>query len=265
MAFRGALHDALKAQPGSGRAAVIFVHGFNTNFSEGLYRIAQISHDVDLPGVIIHYSWHSAANPMAYLYDQDSILFARDGLERLIEDVAAAGADRILIVAHSIGASLAMEGMRQIALRQDRRTLDKISGVILISPDIDVDLFITQARAIGRLPQPFIIFTSNEDRALGLSASISGERARLGNLQDASRLGDLDVTLLEVGAFATGLGHMTATIAPELTQLLSDAANVDAAFSQDGNARVGLLQGAVLTVQNATQIILTPLAAAGQN
>ncbi len=124
-----------------GNEAVIFVHGYNNNFSEGLYRVAQFAHDLELPGSVVHYAWPSAAKPLGYVYDRDSAMFARDGLERLINEVSAAGAKRILLVAHSMGSSLAMEAMRQASIRGDQATMDRIAGVILISPDLDVDLF----------------------------------------------------------------------------------------------------------------------------
>ena len=116
-AYRRDLHKNLIANGGE---AVIFVHGFNNNFAEGLYRVAQFSHDLKLPGTIVHYSWPSAANPLGYVYDRDSALFARDGLENLIEEVADAGATRILLVAHSMGAALTMEALRQTAIRGNR-------------------------------------------------------------------------------------------------------------------------------------------------
>ena len=57
-AFRSDLRGAMAA---NGRDAVIFVHGFNNTFTEGLYRIAQLRHDLQVPGVAVHYSWASAA------------------------------------------------------------------------------------------------------------------------------------------------------------------------------------------------------------
>ncbi len=74
-----------------GNEAVIFVHGYNNNFSEGLYRVAQFANDLELPGSVVHYAWPSAAKPLGYVYDRDSALFARDGLEKLIDEVHAAG------------------------------------------------------------------------------------------------------------------------------------------------------------------------------
>ncbi len=262
--FRADLAAALARNPRRGREAVVFIHGFNNNFAEGAYRLAQLGHDLDLKGVLVHYSWPSRAQPLRYAYDRDSALFARDGLETLLREVEAAGADRILIMAHSMGSALTMEALRQIAIRDDRRLLGKVSGVVLVSPDIDVDVFRAQAARIGDLPQPFAIFTSKRDRALALSARLTGQRDRLGNVTDVEDVADLEVTLLDTTAFSAGSGHFNPGESPALLAILGKLADVDAAFAGDRTGRAGLLPGAVLTVQNATQIVLSPVTAISQ-
>ncbi|MDP2740237.1 MAG: alpha/beta fold hydrolase [Pseudorhodobacter sp.] len=260
-AFRADLADALTALPRGGRDAVIFVHGFNTNFAEGTYRIAQLAHDLKMPGVTVHYSWPSAGNPLGYAFDRDSALFARDGLEALITEVASAGANRIFLVAHSMGSGLTMEALRQVAIRGDKRMLSHLGGVILISPDIDVDVFRAQAAAMGKLPQPFVIFGSDRDRMLTLSAGLTGRAHRLGNLKNISELADLNVTYLDVTAYASGAGHFPLGDSPALIALMAGIGAVDAAFAAEQRGRTGLLPGIVLTVQGATEIILTPVTA----
>lgn len=256
-AFRRDLARALAERPAGQRDAVIFVHGFNTTFAEGIYRMAQLSHDLGLPGVPMAYSWPSEGRPLAYGYDRDSALFARDGLERLIEETAAARPDRILLVAHSMGAEIVMEVLRQMAIG-DSPAQGRIGGVVLISPDLDVALFRAQAARIGPLPQPFLIFTSRRDRALALSSRLSGEARRLGNLSQVDELAELEVTLIDVTSYSTGVGHFTPATSPALLRLLASLREVDAAFAGDPSGRAGLLPGAVLTVQQATQVVLQP-------
>lgn len=255
--FRRDLSAELAAQGGE---AVIFVHGYNNNFSEGLYRVAQFAHDLKLPGAVVHYAWPSAAEPLGYVYDRDSAIFARDGLEALIEEVANAGATRILVVAHSMGSGLTMESLRQMAIRGDSDALAKLSGVILISPDIDVDVFRAQAHAMGTLPQPFVIFGSDRDRILRISAGLTGQAERLGSLSDVRRLADLKVTFLDVGEFSKGAGHFTVGDSAALILLLDRISEIEGAFEKDRAMRVGLVPGVVMTVQNATQIVLSPVA-----
>lgn len=261
--FRAELGRALRSTPRAEREAIVFVHGFNNTFAEGLYRVAQLGQDLDLPGISVHYAWPSRANPLGYAYDRDSALFARDGLQELLDEVAAAGAQRIVLVAHSMGSALTMETLRQLAISGDGSVRPRLAGVILISPDIDVDVFRAQAARIGQLPQPFVIFTSKKDRALALSARLTGQSDRLGNLREVEEVADLDVTLLDVSAFSRGLGHFAFGDSPALLRILGRVTDLDQAFAADPTGRTGLLPGAVLTVQNATQIILSPVAAIG--
>ena len=258
--FQADLARALRSHQNE---AVIFVHGFNTNFAEGTYRIAQMAHDLDLPGVVVHYSWPSAAQPLGYAYDRDSALFARDGLEQLILAVEAAGARQLVLVSHSMGSALLMESLRQMAIRGETRALARVGGVVLISPDIDVDVFRAQAMSIPRLPQPFVVFTSGKDSVLKLSARLTGQEDRLGTLTDLSRVADLSITLLDTAAFNSGDGHFDLVKSPSLLRLLDGIISVDTALGSDRVARTGLLPGVVLTVQNATRIVLAPVATLG--
>jgi esterase/lipase superfamily enzyme len=214
---------------------------------------------LSLPGVAVHYAWPSAGNPLGYIYDRDSALFARDGLEALIREVEAAGADQIVIVAHSLGSLVTMEALRQMAIDRPGSVYRRIDGVILISPDIDIDVFRAQAARIGRLPDPFGIFVSKRDRALALISRLAGQQNRLGNVANVDQVSDLEVTIIDVTGFSQGLGHFTPGTSPVLLQIFARAASVDTAFRGDASGRIGLLPGTVLTVQNATEIILTPV------
>lgn len=260
-AFRADLRQAILNEPSRRREAVVFVHGFNNNFAEGAYRLAQLGDDLDVRAALVHYSWPSAAHPLGYAYDRDSALFARDGLELLLREVEAAGASGIIIVAHSMGAQLVMETLRQIAIARDSRLESHIAGVVLVSPDIDVDVFRAQAVRIGSLPEPFVIFTSKKDHVLALSARLTGEKERLGNIEDISRLGDLEVTFLDTTVFSTGGGHFNLGNSPALISLLGRLPDIDSAFAGDPTGRAGLLPGAVLTAQRATEIIMSPVTA----
>lgn len=258
--FRNAMRNRLRS---GNHEAVVYVHGFNTTFGQGIYRVAQLSHDFNIPGVTVHYSWPTLASPFGYAYDRDSALFARDGLEALLLQLNAAGAHRIVLIAHSMGAQLLMETLRQMAIGGQRGTLNKIGGVVLISPDIDVQVFHSQAVRIGALPEPFVIFTSQKDRALQLSARLTGQQERLGTIRTADQIADLKVTLFETAAFSSGTGHFNAATSPALIRILAQIGGVNDAFNLDQAGRPGLIPGTILTVQNATQIILSPIAALG--
>lgn len=256
--FRQAVRQQLRSRTERSEDAVIFVHGYNNTFAEGLYRFAQFAHDLDMPGTYMHFAWPSRGQTLAYAGDRDSVLFSRDGLEQMIEDTQAAGARQVVLVGHSMGTELVMETLRQMAIGGKRDQLAKIGGVVLFSPDIDVDVFRMQAKAIGDLPQPFLIFTSSKDSALNLSARLSGEPVRLGSLQDAQRVSDLEVMLVDTAAFNTGSGHFDAASSPALLSILTRANDLGAAFANDAGGRVGLFTGAALSVERAAQVVLLP-------
>ncbi len=262
--FQSAVARALRDNRGGANDVMLYVHGYNVGFADGLFRTAQIQHDLNVPGVAVHYSWPSAGHPLGYAYDRDSAMFARDGLEQVLRDVAAARPDNIVVVAHSLGSSLTMEALRQLRISGRDDVLARIGGVILMSPDIDIDLFRSQAMRLDPLPQPFVIFTSERDRALRLSASITGQQNRLGNIAELEDVADLDVTLIDVSEFSggsgDGLNHSTAVTSPAAIQLLRRLSEVNLALEGDAARQVGLLPGTVLTVRNATQVILQPTA-----
>lgn len=258
-AFIARVREDLRQKPANQREITLFVHGYNNSFLDGAYRMAQLYHDLALPGVPVHFSWPSAANPLGYTYDRDSVLYARDGLETVLRDLHDAGAERIILMGHSLGTLLVMETLRQIEIADPDWTSRALGGVVLISPDLDVELFEMQAQRIAALPQPFAIFVNARDRALALSSRINGAQQRLGNLTDANPLADLPVTLVDVTAFGEGgLHHFTMGNSPLLLQILGQSAQLDASFQRDRAGRSGLLPGTVLTVQNATQLILSP-------
>ena len=257
--FRRSLAKAMRARGQTD--AVVYVHGFNNTMAEGVLRVAQMHYDLKVPGVAIHYAWPSSGSALAYVHDRDSVLFARAGFESLLNEVAASGAREIVIIAHSMGGALTMEVLRQMALEHNDRVLSRIAGVVLISPDIDVDVFRSQAREIGKLPQPFVIFGSRKDRVLGLSAILSAEETRLGNLDDLSKISDQQVTYYDTAAFDVGSGHLNLGTNPVLLSLFGGIVGIDSAFRSDARARVGLLPGIVLTVRNATGVILAPVVA----
>jgi esterase/lipase superfamily enzyme len=262
-AFRTAMAKEVREQ--NQTSAVIYVHGFNVNMAEGVYRFVQMHHDLQVPAIAVHYSWPSRGSALGYIHDRDSALFARRGLEELLDEVAATGVTEITIISHSLGASLTMETLRQIALERNTRVMNQIRGVVLIQPDIDVDVFRSQARDIGKLPQPFVIFGSSADRVLNISARVSGASERLGNLSDISKIADLEVTYVDTKNFAAGSGHMNLATSPALISLIGGIEDMERAFSADESARVGLLPGIVLSVRNATEIVLAPVVAIGED
>ena len=220
--FPPALRSALAALPKGRREIGVFVHGYNTDFDEGVYRTVQMVHDTGFTGVPVLFTWASRGEVVDYVYDRDSATVARDGLERTLRLAAESGAEEITLFAHSMGNWAAIEALRQAKIAGDEDFGGKLKLVILAAPDIDVDVFKAQMRRLGKPKQPFIMFTSSDDRALALSSLIAGDKPRLGAYTaDAQEIADLGVIIIDLSQVdgPDALNHSKfATIAPEFAK-----------------------------------------------
>ncbi len=162
--------------------ALVFVHGYNTRFEEAVYRFAQVAHDSGADVTPVLFTWPSRGKALEYLYDRESANYSRDGLEALLQALADdPKVSEVSILAHSLGNYVAVEALRQMAIR-DRGLPGKIKNIMLASPDIDVDVFRREVAEIenGHKPAPITLFVSQDDKALGISKMIAGDEPRLG-------------------------------------------------------------------------------------
>lgn len=259
-AFSAALRENLKK---TGGRALVFIHGYHTAFDGAVYRGTQIVHDSRYAGTAVLFSWASAGRTLDYIYDNNSATMARDGLEQTLRLLSRSGATRIDIVAHSMGNWVAMEALRQIAMVGDRDIADRLGDVVLAAPDIDVDVFRSQLRRIGKPDRPFFVLLSRDDRALLLSSVIAGNRPRVGDYQNQEDLARLGVIVVDLSAIESGdrLNHAKFADNPLLVQILGERLNEDDAFTGDADqitrriTRLG--QGLGTTLGSAAEIVIT--------
>lgn len=261
-AFVGELNRRIANSSVAKSEAFIFVHGYNNNFAESLFRNAQIVHDYQIGGVPIHFSWASAASFTRYLYDRDSAIIARKGLAQTLELVTKTKANGIVLVGHSMGAVVIMEALRTLSLEKREDVLKSIKGVMLAAPDLDPDLFRSQIEDINPLPQPFTIVVSRRDRALDISRRLAGGEPRIGSGHDIAFLQKKNVQVLDISQVDSG-GHSvfasSSTLikllgsGPLLRRLITDEyAGMDAAFIALGR---GTLEQASLALHLPARVI----------
>ncbi len=256
------LGGQLRARNG-GRAdeVTIFVHGYNATQTETAFRAAQLSRDIGIPGSIMIYSWPSRAKGVGYAYDLDSMLFARDGLEQTIRQLKAQGVKRIILIAHSMGTALSMEMMRQAETREPGWSSRNLEGVVLISPDLDVDLFRSQMDRITNPPDPFIIMVSQKDKVLGLSSRLRGtdDSDRLGSISSIEKIADYPVEVVDTTAFNSDAGssHFVAATSPALLAILKSLRRVSRTFGPEGSGVDLLVPPDIRNQDGATEIVLS--------
>lgn len=262
--FAAAVDAAASALPLHNREAIVFVHGFNTNLAEGVYRHAQMRHDFGTPGLSVQYSWPSAGSVRAYAFDRESALFARDGLEELLGILTRSKVSRILVVGHSMGAQVLMETLRQMAIRGSPAFFRKLEAVVLVSPDVDIDVFRTQFRPLEKQDLPVYIFVSGRDRALRFSSLLRGQSARLGSMQEMDAVSDLPITVIDISSVegtADRMGHFTVATSPSMIAMLSGMNEVGITTFQDQVQSPSLFETSINMVQDMTKVVLQPLAA----
>jgi esterase/lipase superfamily enzyme len=163
-----------------------------------------------------------------YVTDRESATYSRDYLERVLNEIAEIPSVRsINLVAHSMGNWLAMETLRQAKLRERSPFVAKLNQVVLLAPDIDVDVFRTQLDAVGKLKHPIIVAISRDDLALAASQRIAGDVPRVGNVlidnpraQAAIERYGLDIVDLSQVNSSDYLGHSKfADAVPELQNI----------------------------------------------
>ena len=220
--FAAALSAAAK-KTGRGKV-LVFVHGFNNRFDEAVYRFAQIVHDSKAPAIPVLFSWPSrgVVGLRAYQDDLESATNSRDAVEQLLDTIGGnATVKEVTIVCHSMGCFLTLEALHSRALRAGKIG-DKVKNVLLVAPDVDINLFRTQMREMGSGRPRFSLFLSQDDGALKLSKSNSGGVTRLGDVDpdqepyksDFQREGILvfDLTNLRGGAHSRAFEKVTSVM-----------------------------------------------------
>lgn len=192
----------------------VFVHGFNNNFQESLFRLAQVTADSRIDSAQILFSWPSHARVTGYVADKESVIYSRDYLAALLVGLAAdPRIGRIRLAAHSMGSWLAVETLRELRLAGKDAVIRR-TEVVLAAPDIDVEVFGQQLKVIGPLTPPMKILVAKDDRALEASGFIASSIRRVGaidvedpRVKDAvvkARVQVIDISDLSSG---DGLGH----------------------------------------------------------
>lgn len=219
------LNATVKRSPD--RSVLVFIHGFNNRFEDAVYRFAQIVHDSDVKSAPVLVTWPSRGSLLAYGYDRESTNYTRNALEALFQYLAADHEVReVSILAHSMGNWLALEGLRQMAIRNGGLPA-KFKNVMLAAPDVDVDVFRSQIEDMGKRQARFTLFVSRDDRALAFSRRVWGDIPRLGSIDpeghpykqelEANGITVIDLTKVKAG---DGLHHSKFAESPEVVRLI---------------------------------------------
>nr|WP_245485156.1 alpha/beta hydrolase [Ciceribacter ferrooxidans] len=241
------------------RRVLVFVHGFNNLYEDSVYRFAQIVHDSGAEVVPVVFTWPSRGNIFDYAYDRESTNYSRDALEDLLTRIAShPDVSDVTVMAHSMGTWLAVESLRQMAIRNGR-VHPKINNVILAAPDLDVDVFAQQFRALQKDAPHFTLFVSRDDRALTLSKHLSGNVERLGRIDPSkepyrSELESAGITVIDLTELKAEdqLNHGKFAESPEVVRLIGQRLVAGQTIT---DSQVGLGEGLAAVTVGATSTV----------
>jgi esterase/lipase superfamily enzyme len=253
-AFVHALNAQLLKRPKGSRRMFVFVHGYNTLFAEAVYRATQLAHDSKFTGVPVLFTWASRGKLGDYVYDTNSATAARDSLEHVLRLALASDAERVDIIAHSMGNWVTTETLRQMKISGDMRNVNKVGVTVLAAPDVDFDVFKSQMRRFGEPQKPLYIVLSKDDRALFASKFIAGGETRVGDDPDVKELAALGANVIDLTDVKAddATNHdkfaQLAEVAPQLREVLGQGIGVRHGAAAEGQEAAGNALGSIVTL-----------------
>ena len=197
-AFLKELNKQVHQGGGPPKNAFLFIHGYNTRLSEGVFRLAQISADNGQRAAPILFSWASGGYLTDYIYDTNSVTLARDGLQKVLMEVTHSDAPQVTVLAHSLGNLLLLETLRQMKQQGIDLLANKKIVVAMAAPDVDIDVFEYMITSLGYRANPIFVLISRDDRALRLSRELAGGKERVGAVENQQKLADLGVIVIDL-------------------------------------------------------------------
>ncbi len=269
------LNVSVKKSPD--HSVLVFVHGFNNRFEDSVYRFAQIVQDSGVHSAPVLVTWPSRGSLLAYGYDRESTNYTRNALENLFQYLAKdPEVKEVSVLAHSMGNWLALESLRQMAIRNGKLPA-KFKNVMLAAPDVDVDVFRSQIIDMGKQHPQFTLFVSRDDRALAFSRRVWGNVARLGSIDpeqppykqelEDNKIAVIDLTKIKAG---DDLHHSKFAQSPEVVQLIGKRISEGQTLTDNrvgfGDQILVATTGTAAAAGNAAGLILAaPVAVVDQN
>ncbi len=174
-AFFADIQKTLQAVRESGETphALFFLHGYNVTFEDAAIRAAQIGYDLKTPGATAFFSWPSRGNVTAYPADEASIEASERAItDFLVEFTTQCQADKVHVIAHSMGNRGLLRALQRIAANAQTRGQVRFGQIFLAAPDVDRDLFLDLAQLYSQHAERTTLYTSNGDLPVHLSSKL---------------------------------------------------------------------------------------------
>lgn len=197
---------------------LLFIHGFNSSFTEAITRAAQIGFDLGIDGATIAFSWPSRKLiPFVsrYVGDGETISASQNVMATLAKEIA--GLEGTLhIIAHSMGNRALTQSWRNMFDTIHESPTLNVGQVVFAAPDVYQQAFLNDTKDIHAFCQRATLYANRRDYALGLSRLLS-QTPRAGMLPPVMPLVKIDT--IEVSFHMALFGH---TYFAKLIPMLED-------------------------------------------
>jgi esterase/lipase superfamily enzyme len=159
----------------AGDQALVFVHGFNTTFENAIRTTAQIKYDLGFAGPAIAFSWPSLGKPLPipYTVDATNAEWTVPFFVNFLKSISSRlGKKKIVLIAHSMGNRVLMQGMVRICNGQE--VPSSVGKIVLAAPDLDREVFVDLASQFKHHNQHLTLYASSRDEALVFSKGVNG-------------------------------------------------------------------------------------------
>jgi len=169
-----------EVEQGDPQQVLLFVHGYNVSFDDGVYRTAQIATDLNFKGPSVLYSWPSNAATFRYVADKEHSLSTLGAFKTFLIDLSRhSAATTIHVIAHSMGNNALLHALAELAAEQ-QKAAPHFREIIMAAPDVDRREFRRLATAFKSSADRITLYAARNDRALGASEFLQGD-PRLGD------------------------------------------------------------------------------------
>ncbi|AZD73467.1 alpha/beta hydrolase [Pseudomonas chlororaphis] len=188
----------------SHKEGLLFIHGYNVDFEEALWRSAQLRHDLKFPGLMLCFSWASLGSTKGYPADEATVDWSASNLKEYLTNVTEnLGLTALHIIAHSMGNRALLAVLENW---ENKPGATPISQIILAAPDVDAKRFRQFGRVFNSYEQ-VTLYASRNDRAIAASQLVHNY-PRAGGANPPlvmDHLSTIDVS--SAGKDMFGLGH----------------------------------------------------------
>lgn len=221
--------------------AIVFVHGYNTDFDFALYRSAQMAYDLRFDGATFLYSWPSAGDFTGYGYDRESSEqaepYLRDFLDMVMRDT---GARSVSVIAHSMGNLPLLRVLQALGPKLPNDV--RLNQIILAAPDVDRDVFQNLASAIKPYGRGVTMYCSSNDKAMQVARRVAGGIPRAGDIAADGPVVMEGIDTIDVSATSTEYLALNHSSYAESSALLNDIGLLLQTGERPPDARVPILQ-----------------------